>query len=73
MLADVLVLEVSAHCDLPLEAAVANRAVVRQRLRVRGEMLGEMILAEESLLTHTTLIRLDTCVSHFMAAHVGAV
>lgn len=68
-----LVLEVSTHGDLPLEPTVANRAMVRQAFSMRSEVFSQMILAEESLLTHATLVRFNPCVPHFVTAHVRAV
>lgn len=61
------------HRDLPLETPVADRTVVRQRFRVRCEMLGQMVLPEKPLLTHPTLVRLDAGMSHLVATHVRPV
>lgn len=73
MLTDVFVLEVGAHRDLALETAVTYRAMVRQALRVCGEVFSEMILPEESFLADAAFVRFDTGVAHFVAAHVRAV
>lgn len=73
VLADVLVLEVCAHCDLALETSVANRAMVRQALCVGGEMLGQVVFSEEPFLANATFVGLNSGVPHLVATHVGAV
>lgn len=73
MLAHVLVLEVSTHRNLPLKATIADWTVIGKGLGVSGEVLGQVILAEESLLTHPTFVRLDSGVSLLVPAHVGAI
>jgi hypothetical protein len=73
VLTNVFVLEMRAHRNLPLEAAIANRTVIRQRLCVRREVLSQVVLAEESLLTDATFVRLHACVPLFVSTHVGAI
>jgi hypothetical protein len=51
-----LVLEVSAHGDLSLKASIADGTVVGQCFGVGGEMLGQVVLAEESLLADAALV-----------------
>lgn len=47
MLAYVLVLEMSSHRNLSLKSSVADGAVVWQGFRMRGEVLGQVVLAKE--------------------------
>lgn len=73
VLTDVLVLEVSSHRDLPLETPIADRTVVRQCFGVRGKVFRQVVFSEEPLLADSTLVRLDTRVTHLVTPHVGAV
>jgi hypothetical protein len=61
-----LVLEVCPHCNLPLEASVADWAVERKGLGVCGEMLGKVVLTEEPLLTDSTLVRFHSSMPHLV-------
>jgi hypothetical protein len=56
VLAHMLVLEVGSHRDLPLKASIADRTVVGQCFGVGGEMLGQVVLAEESLLADAAFV-----------------
>lgn len=68
-----LVLEVRSHRNLTLEAAIADGAMVGQRLGVCREVFGQMILAKETFLADATLVRLHARVPHLVAPHIGAV
>lgn len=47
MLAHMFILEMGPHRNLPLEAAVADWAVVWQGFRVGREVFGQMIFSEK--------------------------
>lgn len=47
--------------------------MVRQAFSMCSEMFREVIFPEESLLTYATLIRLYTCVAHFVTTHISAI
>lgn len=67
------VLEVRTHGNLALESSVTDGAMIRQALRMCREMFRQVILSKESFLADATFIRLDTGVSHFVAAHVRSI
>lgn len=67
------ILEMGSHCDLPLKAAITNRAMIRKGFCVSGKMLGEVIFAKETLLTHSALVGLDPRMPHFVPSHISAV
>lgn len=73
VLAHVFVLEMRTHRNLTLEAAIADRTVVRQRLCVRGEVLGQVVLPKESLLTDAAFVGLHAGVPLLVSTHVGAI
>lgn len=56
ILADMFILEMGSHCDLPLKATITNRTMIRKCFCVRCKMFSKMILAKESLLAHTAFI-----------------
>lgn len=64
VLTDVLVLKVSAHRDLSLESSITYRAMVRQSLRMRREVLRKVVLPKESFLTYPALVRLHARMPH---------
>lgn len=73
MLADMFILEMGSHGDLSLKSSIADRTVVRQCFCVRRKVLSQVILPKEPFLTHTALVGLDTCVTHFVSSHIRAV
>lgn len=70
MLSDMFILKMRPHCNLPLKTPITNRTMIRQRFRVCGKMFRQMILPEESLLTHSALVRFHTSVSHLVPPHI---
>lgn len=64
VLAHVLVLKMSTHCNLSLETSVTYWAMVWQSFRMRREVFCKMVLPKESLLAYSTLIRFYTCMPH---------
>lgn len=70
ILANMLILEMGAHRNLPLKAAIADRTVIGQRFGVRRKVLSQVIFAKESFLAHTTFVRLNTGVAHFVSSHI---
>jgi hypothetical protein len=62
-----------SHSNLALKPTVADGTMIRQSFRMRRKVFGQVVLAEKSLLTDSALVRLNTCVTHFVAPHVRAV
>lgn len=73
MLANMFVLEVSAHGNLTLESSITYGAMIRQALCVCREMFSQVVFPEKSLLANSAFVRLDACVAHFMPTHVSAI
>ena len=64
------ILKMGSHGNLTLKSTVADGTMIRQSFRMRRKVFCQVVLTEKSLLADSTLVRLDTCVAHFVAPHI---
>jgi len=64
------ILKMGSHGNLTLKSTVADGTMIRQSFRMCCKVFCQVVLAKKSLLADSALIRLNTCVAHFVAPHI---